>query len=139
MRRIPEVIADAAAAAAIGLLLAVLAGRVVLLSSATPALQAQTLLESRRPSAGEPARLVLVVNRDDNGVADRAAQRAVAEHPGQRMDVHRISWPAEDGRRSRESRIAALVRTYGYSELPMLLTMSREGQVVRVQPFSEPE
>jgi hypothetical protein len=139
MRRIPGFSTNAGATAAIVLLLAVLAGRVVLLSFATPVLQAQSLLESRRPPDEAPARLVLVVDRDDDDKAGRAALRVQKQHPGRDLEVHRISWAAPDGRDSREARIAALVRTYGYSELPVLLTVSREGQVVRVQSFSTTE
>jgi hypothetical protein len=134
MRKITEVVANAGAAAAIVLLL-VLGGRVVLLSSVPPALQAQTLFEARRPAAEEPVRLVLVVDRDDEARASHAAQRVKMAHPGRRLDVHRISWAGPDERRSREAGVAALLRAYGYSELPILLTLSHEGQVVRVQSF----
>jgi hypothetical protein len=136
MRKITDAVANAGAAAAIVLLLLVLAGRVVLLSSVPPALQAQTLFEASSPAAREAVRLVLVVDRGDDARASRAAQRVKMAHPGRRLDVHRISWAVPDGRRSPEAGVAALVRAYGYSELPILLTLSREGQVVRVQSFS---
>ena len=136
MRRIPGFVTNVGATAAIVLLLAVLAGRAVLLSFATPVLQAHSLLESRHPPADAPARLVLVVDRDDAKTAGRAAIRVQKEQPGRELEVRRISWATPERRSSREARIAALVKTYGYSELPVLLTVSREGQVVRVQSFS---
>lgn len=136
MRKITEAVANAGAAAAIVLLLLVVAGRVVFLSSAAPVLQAQTLFEARHPAGEEPVRLVLVVDRDDDAGAGRAARRVKMAHPGQRLDVFRVSWSGPDGRRSRQAGIVALLRAYGYSELPILLTLSREGQVVRVQSFS---
>lgn len=139
MLRIPDSIANAGATAAIVLLLAVLAGRVVLVSFAAAPLQAHSLLEPRHPAAGEPARLVLVVDRDDDEEADRAARRVREGHPGRSLEVHRISWTAPDGRGSSEARIAALLRIYGYSQLPVLLSVSREGQVVRVQSVSTTE
>jgi hypothetical protein len=138
MRRAPEVIANAAAAVAIGLLLAVLAGRIVLISTATPALNAQALLEPPPPSDRDPARLVLVVDRGDHVGSTRAAQRVHQLHPGQRLAVQRIAWNTPR-QRSRDARTALLIRSYGYSELPILLTLSREGQVVRVRSFPKTE
>jgi hypothetical protein len=125
---------DATASLAVGLLVVVLAGRLVLLASATPALQSAQLLASSRPTAEGAARLVLIVDRDEPGAAAHEA-RARASHPGWPVDVSRIAWPAGDGAHSRGAHVAALVRAYGYGELPVLLTLSREGQVVRVQPF----
>lgn len=139
MRKTPEVIADAAAAAAVVLLLAVLAGRVLLLSGAMPAPHAQALLAPRGRADGEPARLVLVVDRDAVGESNHTVERIRTAYPGRRLEVHPVSWGAPDGGRSREASVAALVRMYGYSELPILLTLTQEGQVVRVQPFAEPE
>jgi hypothetical protein len=138
MRRAPEVIANAAAAVAIGLLLAVLAGRIVLISTATPALHAQALLQPLPPAARDPAQLLLVVDREDYDGSARAAQRVQQLHPGQRLAVQRIAWNTPR-QRSRDARTALLIRSYGYSELPILLTLSREGQVVRVRSFPKTE
>lgn len=139
MHEIPETAANAAAAVAIGLLLAVLAGRVVLISSATPAVQVHALIELAPSTAADPARLVLVVEREDRGRSVRAAQHVQQLHPGRRLEVHPISWDAPHGQRSRDARTGSLIRSYGYSELPVLLTLSREGQVVRVQSLSTTE
>jgi hypothetical protein len=139
MRRSTGFVADAGAALAIGLLLAVLAGRVLLLSSATPAPQANTLLASTDSSPQAPARLVLVVDRADAAGTARAVRRARSAYPDQGLDVHRVDWPPSGRHRSREAGSAALARMYGYSELPILLTVSREGQVVRVRSFPATE
>jgi hypothetical protein len=138
MRRAPEVIANAAAAVAVGVLLAVLAGRIVLISTATPALHALALLEPPPPSDRDPARLLLVVDREDYDGSARAAHRVQQLHPEQRLAVQRIAWNAPR-QRSRDARTALLIRSYGYSNLPILLTLSREGQVVRVRSFPKTE
>lgn len=135
MPRIPESAANAAATVAIGLLLAVLAGRMVLISSAMPPLRAQALLHPAPSTIRDPARLVLVVDPADSARSARAARRVRQSHPGQRLAVQPLSWEAPLGRRTRDARTRALIRAYGYSELPVLLTVSRDGQVVRVQSF----
>ncbi|HEU4883432.1 MAG TPA: hypothetical protein VFT45_14320, partial [Longimicrobium sp.] len=65
--------------------------------------------------------------------------RAKDVYPDQPVEVHRIQWPQPGQRHSREAGIAELAKMYGYTELPILLTVSREGQVVRVQSFSATE
>lgn len=104
-----------------------LAGRAVLLSSATPALQAHTLLASADSTQKAPARLVLVVNRRDTAAAARVVRRAKDVYPDQPLEVHRIQWPQPGQRHSREDGIAALARMYGYTELPILLTVEQGG------------
>lgn len=135
MRQRAGVIPDAVLALAIGGLLAVLGGRVLLLSWGPSALQAHTLLAPSAAARGEPAHLVLVIDRDEHRMAARADTQVRRNNPGQRLEVVRAPWPVTWRHRSREARIARLVRAYGYSELPVLLTVSREGHIVRVQPF----
>jgi fatty acid-binding protein DegV len=138
-RRISKFVGDAGTALAIALLLAVFGGRVMLLSFARPAVQANTLLTPADSSAQAPARLVLVMDGEDAAQAARLAKRVENMYPDQPLEVRRTSRSGSARRRSREAGIAELARIYGYAELPILLTVSREGQVVRVQslPMTE--
>ncbi len=123
---------------AISLLVVVLAWKVALQSTAPPSLRAHELLAPASAAASNPdsGRLVLIVAGDDRAGEPDLIRRARSAHPGRTLDIERVPWQARGDPRSRQGRIAALVRGYGHTELPVLLTVSREGQVVRVQSLA---
>lgn len=71
-------------------------------------------------------------------LVDRAPERGAGtgghgSDPG--VEIRRVSWAAAvqgDGNPDDVS-LAKLVRAYGYSELPLLLTLDGEGRVLRVR------
>jgi hypothetical protein len=121
--------ADLPVTLAIVLLLAVLGWRMALVRLAPTPLVAASLLPPSTVPAGS-ARQVLVV--DERASGDWAA-RALTSDRFHSAYVVRVPWTHTSDARSPASRLAALVRAYGYSDLPVLLTLNTEGQVVRVR------
>lgn len=137
MSTAPRRMTDWPVAFAIGLLLAVLGWRIALAALALPPLQANALLAPPPGATAATNRLVLVVDGDLAGETDAAARGVQRTHPGWTLEIQRVPWRTNAGERSREGRIAALVRGYGHDELPVLLTLGPEGQVLRVQSLRE--
>ncbi|HST61999.1 MAG TPA: hypothetical protein VLK84_25080 [Longimicrobium sp.] len=102
---------DAPAVIATGLLLAVIVWRAVLGATAPAPLRARDLLGVGGMSAAGPRR-VLVVS------------------PTQ---------PASDSSMPATDRLLALLRSYGYETLPVLLTLDTDGHVVFVEPAPRAE
>lgn len=127
---------DPAVALAAALLLVVLGWRIALVSLAASPLRPDTLFATASPAPANSSRLVLVIDAADTAKSGETVQRVRGSQPRLPLDVHRVPWPAGDDR-SRPARIAALVRAYGHAELPVLLTLTPEGQVVRVQSLVE--
>lgn len=117
--------ADLPVTIAILLLLVVLGWRVVLVWSAPTPLLAASLLPSSEVPA-DSVRQVLVVDERTFGDGSGRGRFHSAE-------VIRVPWTIASDARSHASRLSALVRAYGYSDLPVLLTLNAQGQVVRVQ------
>jgi hypothetical protein len=135
MRKLFQVMDPAATVASL-LLLGVLGWKIALLSLHPSPLQAHRLLAAADSVRADSGRLVLVVNAAERADADRAAERIRRAHPRRPLAVHPVSWtPSADGKAS-NSGVAALVRSYGHTRLPVLLTLSRDAQVVRVQSLA---
>lgn len=135
MRKLFQVM-DPAAAIATLLLLGVLGWKVVLLSLNPSPLQANRLLAAADSVRADSGRLVLVVNAKDRGDADRAAERIRRAQPHRPLAVYPVSWTSAAEGNPSEAGVAALVRSYGHTRLPVLLTLSRDAQVVRVQSLA---
>lgn len=123
---------DPAVSMAVGLLLAVLCWTGALRLLAPAPLRAGELLMAAPATRADTVRLVLVFDAGP-GVDPAVQERVRRMHPGRPIELHAVAWHGATGQRSRSSPIAALVRSYGYTELPVLLTVSRQGQVARIQ------
>ena len=119
-------------ALAAGSLVVVLVWRAMLLWMAPPSLVPRLVMPP--PSgAGDSVRYVLVVDDDEPIPAPGRFAAVPADRP---VEVYGVPWTTRISRRSAPARVAALVRSYGHTQLPVLLTISGEGWVVRAQPVS---
>lgn len=118
--------ADTAFAFAVLLLLGVLGWRVALLVAARAAPNPADLF-SGRPAHPDSARRIVVV--------DERERSPFSKPEWANAEVYPVPWTGAN-LRSREGRVAALVRAYGYSALPVLITLTPDGQVVRVQALA---
>ena len=123
---------DPALAVAVALLVAVLGWRAALTDFASAPPRVDALFTA---TPGDSGRLVLVIDRTAR--ADSAVRHVRRSQPHRVLDVDRVPWPAPADRRSRPARIAALIRAYGHTELPVLLTLTSEGLVARVQSLAD--
>lgn len=113
------------------LLLGVLGWRLALAGSAPVPVNVASLFPPRSTAPADSGRRVLVVDEHDRAALAALASREQALVRS--AEIHPVPWTRAPGARSKAARVAALVRAYGYSELPVLVTLTPGGQVVRVQ------
>jgi hypothetical protein len=121
---------------AAGLLVAVLGWRIGLATLAPLPLRANELLAPPPGTPADSGRLVLVVNVADAD-AGVTADRIRLAHPHRPVEVLRVRGQQDGTRGSSTEGVAALVRAYGHAELPVLLVVTPDGQVARVQAIAE--
>jgi hypothetical protein len=113
-----------------GLLLLVMFWRIALSVCAQDPVRAREALAATGAQAPAGRMLVIMDASDTLGVRDAAA----AEHqgrPGLSLEVHTV-----DATTRRGAGLRALLASYGYAELPVVLTIDRDGHVLRVMPFA---
>lgn len=83
---------------------------------------------------GDSASYVLLLDARTSSAGDAASAYLRRLAPAHRVATRTLDWSAASSRRSSEAdrRIASLVRAYGYSGLPLLLTFDGDGHVVRI-------
>jgi hypothetical protein len=115
--------------AAAGLLLLTLVWRVVLVTWMPTPVRARELLASLADTT-VPGRLVLLVDAPGTRSSREAADRARQAWPGFPLGIHAAGLPG-----AAPERLRSLAESYGYSRLPLLLTLDQEGHVVRITPM----
>lgn len=127
---------DRLAMVAAGLLIATLLWRVALIAWAPAPARARDLLASPA-HASDTGRLVLLVDARGTRTSSEAADRARRAWPGFPLDVRaagqRSATPHAEA--PGPERLRSLARSYGYSRLPLLLTLDPDGHVVRITPM----
>jgi hypothetical protein len=119
------ILADPLAAAATALLLLVVAGRVAV-SAWLPAPARAERLRPAEEAAAPRGRLLLLVDQEGTPHAREAAARARRNWPDLPLEARTL--------RPEDRELRSLVHAYGYTRLPVLLTVDRLGHVVRIAP-----
>jgi hypothetical protein len=121
---------DTLAWIASGLLLLVVIWRSALSAYAPDPVQARETLAFAREQALTGRLLVFMDASDTLGVRSAAA----AEHqrrPGLSLELRTL----DNARTRRDSGVRALLKSYGHTELPVILTLDSAGHVLRVTPL----
>lgn len=127
---------DLPALLAVGLLMATLLWRAVLIVWAPAPARARDLLASPA-NTSDTGRLVLLVDAPGTRASNDAADRARRAWPGFPLDIRAAGVPSSASRAEGAGleRLRSLARSYGYPGLPLLLTLDQDGHVVRIIPM----
>lgn len=117
---------------ATGALLLALLWRVALTVWLPAPARAAELLAETAGASGDRGRVVLLVDTPGTIAAQEAAGRARELVPRLPLEVRALHAAGEE--RDAEQ-LRSLVRAYGYSRLPLLLTLDEQGHVVRIVPI----